>query len=65
MTADTMRTAAPPKQPSMRRLIVTATIGNVFEWFGLCRLRLFRRDAFGSVLSGGQLDRVKGRVPAP
>src|SRR5580693_5076874 len=33
MTADTMRAAAPPKQPSMRRLIVAATIGNVFEWF--------------------------------
>src|SRR5258708_31095791 len=33
MTADTMRPAASPKQPSMRRLIVAATIGNVFEWF--------------------------------
>src|SRR6516225_5344756 len=34
MTADRMtRAAAPPKQPSMRRLIVAATIGNVFEWF--------------------------------
>ena len=33
MTADTMRAAALPKQPSMRRLIVAATIGNVFEWF--------------------------------
>src|SRR5260370_31523777 len=33
MTADTMRAAAPPKQPSMTRLIVAATIGNVFEWF--------------------------------
>ena len=34
MTADMMtRAAAPPKQPSMRRLIVAATIGNVFEWF--------------------------------
>src|SRR5215813_13659092 len=34
MTADMMtRVAAPPKQPSMRRLIVAATIGNVFEWF--------------------------------
>jgi MHS family proline/betaine transporter-like MFS transporter len=34
MTADIMtRAAAPPKQPSMRRLIVAATIGNVFEWF--------------------------------
>jgi MHS family proline/betaine transporter-like MFS transporter len=33
MTADTMHVAVPPKQPSMRRLIVAATIGNVFEWF--------------------------------
>src|SRR5262250_396991 len=34
MTADMMtRAAAPPKQPSMRRLIVAATIGNVLEWF--------------------------------
>jgi MFS transporter, MHS family, proline/betaine transporter len=34
MTADAMtRAAAPPKQPSMCRLIVAATIGNVFEWF--------------------------------
>jgi MHS family proline/betaine transporter-like MFS transporter len=34
MTADMMTcAAAPPKQPSMRRLIVAATIGNVFEWF--------------------------------
>ena len=34
MTTDMMtRAAAPPKQPSMRRLIVAATIGNVFEWF--------------------------------
>src|SRR5215471_15000613 len=34
MTAEMMtRAAAPPKQPSMRRLIVAATIGNVFEWF--------------------------------
>src|SRR5271169_3773260 len=33
MTADTLHAAVPPKQPSMRRLIVAATIGNVFEWF--------------------------------
>ncbi len=33
MTADTVRVAALPKQPSMHRLIVAATIGNVFEWF--------------------------------
>jgi MHS family proline/betaine transporter-like MFS transporter len=33
MTADTTRAAAPPKPPSMRRLIVAATIGNIFEWF--------------------------------
>src|ERR1700722_20132699 len=33
MTADMMRAAAPPKQPSMRRLIFAATIGNIFEWF--------------------------------
>src|SRR5271169_1987535 len=33
MTADTLHAAVPPKQPSMRRLIVAATIGNIFEWF--------------------------------
>jgi MFS transporter, MHS family, proline/betaine transporter len=33
MTAETIRVAPLPKQPSMRRLIVAATIGNVFEWF--------------------------------
>ena len=33
MTAIVTHVAAPPKQPSMRRLIVAATIGNVFEWF--------------------------------
>jgi MHS family proline/betaine transporter-like MFS transporter len=33
MTVDAMHAAPPPKQPSMRRLIVAATIGNVFEWF--------------------------------
>src|SRR5258707_14447792 len=33
MTADTTHFAAPPPQPSMRRLIVAATIGTVFEWF--------------------------------
>jgi len=33
MTADTLTAAVLPKPPSMRRLIVAATIGNVFEWF--------------------------------
>src|SRR5215472_16799862 len=33
MTADTLPNAALPKPPSMNRLIVAATIGNVFEWF--------------------------------
>src|SRR6266702_8713112 len=33
MTADTLHAAAPSKQPSLRRLIVAATIGNVLEWF--------------------------------
>src|ERR1700730_13478402 len=33
MTADVLTTAAQPMQPSLRRLIVAATIGNVFEWF--------------------------------
>jgi len=33
MTAESIRVAALPQQPSMRRLIVAATIGNVFEWF--------------------------------
>src|ERR1700747_2867258 len=33
MTADAMHATALPKQPSMRRLIVAATIGNIFEWF--------------------------------
>jgi len=33
MTADTVAAAALPKPPSMKRLIVAATISNVFEWF--------------------------------
>jgi MHS family proline/betaine transporter-like MFS transporter len=33
MTADTSHAGVRPKQPSMRRLIVAATIGNIFEWF--------------------------------
>jgi MHS family proline/betaine transporter-like MFS transporter len=33
MTADTLHAGVLPKQPSMRRLIVAATIGNIFEWF--------------------------------
>ena len=33
MTADTLHAAVRPQQPSMRRLIVAATIGNIFEWF--------------------------------
>lgn len=33
MTASTLSVGAPPRPPSMRRLIVAATIGNIFEWF--------------------------------
>jgi MHS family proline/betaine transporter-like MFS transporter len=33
MTASTFPAPALPKPPSMNRLIVAATIGNVFEWF--------------------------------
>src|SRR6266702_6562370 len=33
MTADALTAAALPKSPSMHRLIIAATIGNVFEWF--------------------------------
>jgi MHS family proline/betaine transporter-like MFS transporter len=33
MTADTIGVAGPQKQPSMRKLVFAATIGNVFEWF--------------------------------
>ena len=33
MTAGTLHASALPKQPSMRQLIVAATIGNIFEWF--------------------------------
>ena len=33
MIADTLPAGVLPKQPSMRRLIVAATIGNIFEWF--------------------------------
>src|ERR1700680_1077986 len=33
MTAETLTAAVLPKPPSMHRLIVAATIGNVFEWF--------------------------------
>ena len=33
MTADTLTAAVLAKPPSMHRLIIAATIGNVFEWF--------------------------------
>ena len=33
MTADTVHVAAHPQRPSLRRMIVAATIGNVLEWF--------------------------------
>src|SRR5271154_3329983 len=33
MTTSTLHAGAAPKPPSMRRLIVAATIGNIFEWF--------------------------------
>jgi MHS family proline/betaine transporter-like MFS transporter len=33
MTADTLHAKVLPKRPSMSRLIVAATIGNIFEWF--------------------------------
>lgn len=33
MTADTLPADVPPEPPSMNRLIVAATIGNVLEWF--------------------------------
>ena len=33
MTAETLKAAAHPATPSMHRLIIAATIGNVFEWF--------------------------------
>ena len=33
MTAETAHIAAPSNPPSMRRMIVAATIGNVLEWF--------------------------------
>ena len=33
MTADTVHVAAHSKTPSMHRMIVAATIGNVLEWF--------------------------------
>ena len=33
MTADTLPAAVLPKPPSLRRMIVAATIGNVLEWF--------------------------------
>jgi len=33
MTADTFPAAVLPKPPSMYRMIVAATIGNVLEWF--------------------------------
>ena len=33
MTADTLHAGVRPQPPSMRRLIVAATIGNIFEWF--------------------------------
>jgi MHS family proline/betaine transporter-like MFS transporter len=33
MTAETTHNAAPSNRPSLRRMIVAATIGNVLEWF--------------------------------
>jgi MFS transporter, MHS family, proline/betaine transporter len=33
MTTDTVHLAAPSKPPSLHRMIVAATIGNVLEWF--------------------------------
>ncbi|HEY1260646.1 MAG TPA: MFS transporter [Stellaceae bacterium] len=33
MTAQTSSAVAPPNPPSMRRMIVAATIGNILEWF--------------------------------
>jgi MHS family proline/betaine transporter-like MFS transporter len=33
MTAEALQIGVLPKPPSMRKLIVAATIGNVFEWF--------------------------------
>src|SRR5207302_11466924 len=33
MTTDTLPVGVLPKPPSMHRLIIAATIGNVFEWF--------------------------------
>jgi MHS family proline/betaine transporter-like MFS transporter len=33
MTTDTVHVAAPSKPPSLNRMIVAATIGNVLEWF--------------------------------
>src|SRR5438132_9906083 len=33
MSTDTLTAAVLPRPPSMRRLIIAATIGNVFEWF--------------------------------
>jgi MFS transporter, MHS family, proline/betaine transporter len=33
MTAETTHIAAPSNPPSMRRMIIAATIGNVLEWF--------------------------------
>src|SRR5580693_6751621 len=35
MTADTLHVAALSKTPSMHRMIVAATIGNIFEWFDI------------------------------
>src|SRR5215475_13292202 len=33
MTADAINSPGQPRQPSMQKMIVAATIGNVFEWF--------------------------------
>jgi MFS transporter, MHS family, proline/betaine transporter len=33
MTVEPERTAAPPRAPSMHRMIIAATIGNILEWF--------------------------------
>jgi hypothetical protein len=44
MTADTVHVAPHSQPPSMSRMIVAATIGNVLEWFDFVVLRLLRGD---------------------
>ena len=57
MTTDTVH-AAPSKPPSLHRMIVAATIGNVLEWFDFVVYGFFAVTIARGILSRRQPDRV-------